>query len=85
MDMDPAHARLIVPGPGGIKVVTSPGTVVYLLESTHSGHLLLPCSELTRQPGEETIALLSEDQRAAAPAAEVQAASSPGDGRASPP
>ena len=84
MDMDPVHLRLIVPDPGGIKVVTSPGTIVYPLEPTHSGHLLLPCSELTRESGEETIALLSEDQRGSAEA-EVQAASSTGDGRAFPP
>ena len=59
MDMDPKNPRLIVPGPGGVKLVLSPGMVIYPLEPTHSGHLLMPCSELTRRPGEETITLVT--------------------------
>ena len=37
----------------------SPGTVVYPLEPTHSGHLLLPCSEFGRRPADKVITLLS--------------------------
>jgi hypothetical protein len=59
MDMDPAHPRLIVPGPGGVQLQCAPGTVIHPLEPTHSGHLLMPCSELTRRPGEEFITLLA--------------------------
>ena len=57
--MDMGENRLIVPGPGGIEWRMSPGTVVYPLEPTHSGHLLLPCSEFGRRPVAETITLLS--------------------------
>ena len=57
--MDMGTNRLIVPGPGGVEMRLSPGTVVYPLEPTHSGHLLLPCSEFGRRPGGETITLLS--------------------------
>ena len=60
MDMDAAHPRLIVPGPGGIRFECSPGTVVYPLEPTHSGHLFMPCSDFARRPGGETISLVSE-------------------------
>ena len=59
MDMDPAHPRLIVPGPGGVQMQMAPGTVVYPLEPTHSGHLLLPCSDLDRRPGREFVTLLA--------------------------
>ena len=59
MDMDPKHPRLIVPGPGGVQLQCAPGTVIYPLEPTHSGHLLLPCSDLDRKPGEDFITLLS--------------------------
>ena len=59
MDMNPDNPRLIVPGPGGVEFQCSPGIVVYPLEPTHSGHLLMPCSEFNRRPGEETITLVS--------------------------
>ena len=59
MDMNPDNPRLIVPGPGGVEFQLLPGTVVYPLEPTHSGHLLMPCSEFNRRPGEETITLVS--------------------------
>ena len=51
----------------------SPGTVVYPLEPTHSGHLLLPCSEFGRRPGGETITLLSGVNAADTVVAETQA------------
>ena len=75
--MDMGTNRLIVPGPGGVKMVTSPGTVVYPLEPTHSGHLLLPCSEFGRRPREETMTLLSGVNATATVAAETQTATAP--------
>ena len=57
MDMD--KNRLIVPGPGGIEMTLSPGSIVYPLEPTHSGHLLLPCSEFGKRPARETMSLMT--------------------------
>eukprot|EP00973_Karenia_brevis_P044642 6182743-Karenia_brevis.AAC.1 len=31
-------------GPGGYKIMLSPGTRTYELEESHAGHLMLPCS-----------------------------------------
>ena len=59
MDMNPAHPGLIVPGPGGVQLQCAPGTVTCPLEPTHSGHLLLPCSDLDRRPGREFVTLLA--------------------------
>ena len=75
--MDMGANRLIVPGPGGIEWRMSPGTVVYPLEPTHSGHLLLPCSEFGRRPAEETITLLSGVPSADVADPVAQAAPSP--------
>ena len=59
MVMDPERPRLIIPGPGGVRYDMSPGTRVHPLEHTHSGHLLLPCSEFARHPDGEVTALIS--------------------------
>ena len=58
--MDMGQNRLIVPGPGAVQMHFPAGTTVYPLEPTHSGNLLLPCSELDHgRPSEERITLLS--------------------------
>ena len=43
--MDTGSRRFIVPGPGGVRVQLSPGSEVYNMEDSHSGHFLLPCSQ----------------------------------------
>ena len=58
--MDMGRNRLIVPGPAGVRIDILPGATVYPLEPTHSGHLLLPCSEFGREPAKERITLMSE-------------------------
>ena len=70
--MDMGTNRLIVPGPGGVEMRLSPGTIVYPLEPTHSGHLLLPCSEFGRRPAEEVITLFSGVNAADTVATETQ-------------
>ena len=40
--MDCGTGKLIIPGPGGIEVKLSPGSKVYDLELTNSGHWVLP-------------------------------------------
>ena len=40
--MDCGTGNLIIPGPGGIEVKLSPGSKVYDLELTNSGHWVLP-------------------------------------------
>ena len=42
LDMDQQRPKLIIPGPGGIHYNHSPGTQVYELETSESGHLILP-------------------------------------------
>lgn len=43
--IDTHTRRMIFPGPGGIQYTLSPGSRVYKLEKSLSGHLLLPCAE----------------------------------------
>ena len=43
--LDTSGKRLILPGPGGIELKLSPGTLCIQLESSPSGHLLMPVSE----------------------------------------
>jgi len=43
--LDTGGKRLILPGPGGIELKLSPGTLCIQLESSPSGHLLMPVSE----------------------------------------
>ena len=40
--IDTGGRRLILPGPGGIRIVASPGTAILPLESSESGHMILP-------------------------------------------
>ena len=42
LDMDQQRPKLIIPGPGGIRYHHSPGTQVYELETSESGHVILP-------------------------------------------
>ena len=68
---------LIVPGPGGVEIRLSSGTVVYPLEPTHSAHLLLPCSEFGRRPADEAITLLSGVNAAETGVAQTQTTTAP--------
>ena len=43
--IDTGGKAAILPGPGGFKMVLSPGTVVLGLEKSLSGHLMMPCSD----------------------------------------
>ena len=43
--LDTRMKKLICPGPGGLEIRCSPGTIIYDLEKAESGHLLLPASE----------------------------------------
>eukprot|EP00971_Amphidinium_carterae_P351411 6492101-Amphidinium_carterae.2 len=43
--VDTANNKLYLPGPGGLKIVPSPGSRVLNLERAASGHLLLPVTE----------------------------------------
>ena len=40
--LDMQHQKLYIPGPGGLEIVQSPGTLVLDLELSPSGHLILP-------------------------------------------
>lgn len=40
-----ATRRLILPGPGGYKIMLSPGSKIHQLYKSDSGHLMLPCCE----------------------------------------
>jgi hypothetical protein len=51
--IDCATEKLIFPGPGGVQMRLSPGSVVIQLEKSESGHLLLPCSEFSKVPSHE--------------------------------
>ena len=42
---------MIVPGPGGVKIQCSPGTVVYQGYPTVSGHMMIPCTEFDKCKG----------------------------------
>eukprot|EP00435_Cladocopium_sp_Y103_P048882 s594_g14.t1 len=46
--MDCGSGKLIIPGPGGIEVKMSPGSRVYDLELTNSGHWVLPLHARTQ-------------------------------------
>ena len=43
--LDLGDGRLIVPGPGGVELTLSPGSRVFQLELTDSGHYVLPLSK----------------------------------------
>ncbi|CAE7553939.1 RE2 [Symbiodinium sp. CCMP2456] len=40
--LDMQHQKLYIPGPGGLEIVQSPGTLMLDLELSPSGHLILP-------------------------------------------
>jgi len=46
--IDTNRMLLIFPGPAGIRMLCSPGTVVHKLEKSMTGHLLLPITEWTQ-------------------------------------
>eukprot|EP00973_Karenia_brevis_P014846 2028045-Karenia_brevis.AAC.1 len=50
-------------GPGGYKILLSPGTRAYELEESHAGHLMLPCSRFQcfTKPPTELLANAIED------------------------
>ena len=48
--LDLGDGRLIVPGPGGVELILSPGSRVFDLELTDSGHYVLP---LSKKPGKQ--------------------------------
>ena len=45
--LDTAQQKLILPGPGGVQMKYSPGTLVLPLEMSESGHLILPLHPTT--------------------------------------
>ena len=48
--LDCSNNKLYRIGPGGYRMHMSPGSVVYDLEESHSGHLMLPCSRFRPKP-----------------------------------
>jgi hypothetical protein len=49
--MDCGSGKLILPGPGGVEVKMSPGSRVFDLELTSSGHWVLPlhCRDIAKK------------------------------------
>jgi hypothetical protein len=45
MLIDSRHRRLIIPGPGGYKIILSPNSHSLVLKKAMLGHLLLPCTQ----------------------------------------
>ena len=45
--LDCFNNKLYRIGPGGYRMQLSPGSVVYPLEESHAGHLMLPCSRFS--------------------------------------
>ena len=45
--LDCFNKKLYRIGPGGYRMQLSPGSVVYALEESHAGHLMLPCSRFS--------------------------------------
>ena len=43
--IDTGNRRLIIPGPGGFRLIVSPGSTIHELEKSMTGHLMLPCTE----------------------------------------
>ena len=54
--IDTKNHRMIYPGPGGIHYTLSPGSVVFKLEKSLSGHLLLPCCEWQKSQAGQGVA-----------------------------
>ena len=46
--LDMQHQKLYIPGPGGLEIVQSPGTLMLDLELSPSGHLILPVHPRTK-------------------------------------
>jgi hypothetical protein len=55
--IDVGSRRLVIPGPGGFKMVMSPGSKSYPLEKSPTGHLLLSCCEWEKAKGSGTLQL----------------------------
>jgi len=51
--LDCFNNKLYRVGPGGYKIQLSPGSVVYPLEESHAGHLMLPCSRFSRHASQQ--------------------------------
>jgi hypothetical protein len=51
--LDCYNNKLYRIGPGGYEMKLSPGSVVYDLEESHSGHLMLPCSRFAPRPNQQ--------------------------------
>jgi hypothetical protein len=58
--LDCGNHRLIMPGPGGVHIQLSPGSLVFPLEKSSSGHLILPITNFPKE-GKKT----AEDERLA--------------------
>ena len=56
--VDTENYRMIVPGPGGVKMQLSPGSVVYQGYPTVSGHMMIPCTEFEKSKGSSTPTVL---------------------------
>ena len=53
--------QLIIPGPGGVQIKLSPGSLVLQLESSPSGHLLLPVSNFRKQASGNRVSFTVEE------------------------
>ena len=51
--LDCFNNKLYRVGPGGYKIQLSPGSVIYPLEESHAGHLMLPCSRFSRHANQQ--------------------------------
>ena len=57
--LDMHHQKLYVPGPGGLEIVQSPGTLVLDLELSPSGHLILPVHPRAKASGSRKLDFIS--------------------------
>ena len=52
--------KLYTVGPGGYKISLSPGSRVYDLKESYSGHLILPCTRYTAKRGQSSFPTAEE-------------------------
>ena len=54
--------KMYLVGPGGYRVNLSPGSVVYPLEESHVGHLMLPCSRFGRHANQQEVKSFASEE-----------------------
>ena len=66
--LDCFNNKLYRVGPGGYKIQLSPGSVIYPLEESHAGHLMLPCSRFSRHANQhEEVQIFTTEEDEAKP------------------